>query len=90
MPFLLTTPGKLGPASGFSLFSPRGLQWISSQIGSTELADFILSRARTYMLSWSEEMISMWRYLSPEPQAPLPPKASADIAVDCKDPPSVY
>ncbi|KAJ5293676.1 hypothetical protein N7508_008497 [Penicillium antarcticum] len=72
----------IGPASGFSLFSPSGLQWISSQIGSTELADFILNRSRIYMLSWSEEMISMWRHLTPELQAPLPPKASADIAID--------
>ena len=56
---LLIISDLLGPASGFSLFSPRGLQWISSKIGSTELAEFVLNRTRKYMLGWSEEMVSM-------------------------------
>ena len=87
---LLTISDLLGPASGFSLFSPRGLQWISSKVGSTELAEFVLNRTRKYMLGWSEEMVSMSRYLSPEVRTALPSKASADVAVDCKVSPCVW
>lgn len=85
----LTLSDTLGPASGFSLFSPRGLHWISCQVGSTELAEFVLNQARKYMLGRSEEMVSMLQYLSPEVRAALPSKASADVAVDCKAPPCV-
>ncbi|KAF7169115.1 hypothetical protein CNMCM5623_001923 [Aspergillus felis] len=72
----------IGSASGLALLSPRGLQWVSSITHSTDLLDFFLTRARTYMLGWSEEMMSTWQHLRPDDQTPLPPKGSAILAVN--------
>ncbi|RHZ52745.1 hypothetical protein CDV55_102117 [Aspergillus turcosus] len=72
----------IGSASGFAVLSPRGLQWVSSITHSTELLDFISNRARTYMLGWSEEMMSTWQHLRPDDRTPLPPKGSAILAVN--------
>ncbi|RHZ67185.1 Zn(II)2Cys6 transcription factor, partial [Aspergillus thermomutatus] len=55
-----------GSASGFGLFSPRGLQWVSSITHSTELLEFLSNRVQTYMIGWSEEMMSTWQHLGPD------------------------
>ncbi|GFG14154.1 3-(3-hydroxy-phenyl)propionate/3-hydroxycinnamic acid hydroxylase [Aspergillus udagawae] len=72
----------IGSASGLALLSPRGLRGVSSITHSTELLDFVSTRARTHMLGWSEEMMSTWQHLKPDDQTPLPPKGSSILAVN--------
>lgn len=69
----------LGASSGFSLFSPQGLQWISEKTGSNELAKFISSissNLQSYMPKNSSA--ELYRPLYPSEREPLPPKVVAD------------
>jgi hypothetical protein len=77
--YLLST---LGSSSGFSLFSPQGLQWISERTGSDELIQFISTLLREARNCAPENATELWPPASPterptEPE-PLPPREIAD------------
>lgn len=69
----------IGSASSLSLFSPAGLQWISSRTNSSDLPDLI--RRRIKACPPLHESIRLWHGLDYRGQVPLPPKNIADSFV---------
>ncbi|KAE8307353.1 hypothetical protein BDV41DRAFT_569128 [Aspergillus transmontanensis] len=72
----------IGSASSLSLFSPAGLQWISSRTNSSDLSDLILRRIQA--CPPFHESIRLWNGLDYRGQVSLPPKHVADSFVACK------
>ncbi|RFU31904.1 hypothetical protein B7463_g4414, partial [Scytalidium lignicola] len=68
----------LGASSGFSLFSPQGLQWISDRTGSDELSRFITTLTKTGIRPLSHGPSELWYTLSPSEREPLPSKHVAE------------
>ncbi|KAE8402744.1 hypothetical protein BDV37DRAFT_272604 [Aspergillus pseudonomiae] len=71
-----------GSASSLSLFSPAGLQWISSRTNSSDLSDLILRRIQA--CPPFHESLRVWQGLDYRGQVPIPPKHLADSFVACK------
>lgn len=73
----------LGASSGFSLFSPQGLQWISAKTGSDDLSQFIGTLARSGRSESLSEQPDLWSSHSPSEREPLPTKYIADLYIQC-------
>jgi len=73
----------LGASSGFSLFSPQGLQWISEKTGNNDLSQFIGKLARSGRGTSFPEQADLWSSLPPSEREPLPEKYIADLYVQC-------
>ncbi|KAE8380641.1 hypothetical protein BDV26DRAFT_127681 [Aspergillus bertholletiae] len=69
----------IGSASSLSLFSPAGLQWISSRTNSSDLSNLILRRVQE--CPPLHETVRLWNGLDYRGQVPLPPKHVADSFV---------
>ncbi|OGM43691.1 hypothetical protein ABOM_008801 [Aspergillus bombycis] len=69
----------IGSASSLSLFSPAGLQWISSRTNSSDLSDLILRRIQA--CPPFHESFRIWQGLDYRGQVSLPPKHLADSFV---------
>ena len=77
-----------GASSGFSLFSPQGLQWISEKTGSNDLSESI-SRIASTKTPWPIGQTEIWYPMSPLDREPLPPKQLADLYVSRGSPCSI-
>jgi hypothetical protein len=74
-----------GPSSGFSLFSPQGLKWISDRTGTNEIKQFIQTLAGARENPWPvSRSTDLFHTMSPMEREPLPSKETADVFVDCK------
>ncbi|KAH8586014.1 fungal-specific transcription factor domain-containing protein [Bisporella sp. PMI_857] len=71
----------LGASSGFTLFSPQGLRWISERTGSNELSELITSFGRGAGGPWSQPKVNFWHPIPPCDREPLPSRELADIYV---------
>ncbi|KAJ1717050.1 hypothetical protein COH20_011263 [Aspergillus flavus] len=69
----------IGSASSLSIFSPAGLQWISSRTNSSDLSDLILRRIQA--CPPLHESMRLWHGLDYRGQVSLPPKHVADSFV---------
>ncbi|KAH8694003.1 fungal-specific transcription factor domain-containing protein [Talaromyces proteolyticus] len=74
----------IGRASGFSLFSPQGIRWISEKVGDKdELAQlYRLFSKRDYGI-WGHADANLWQPIPQSQQAPLPSKDIALQYVNC-------
>lgn len=73
----------IGSSSGFSLFSPQGLEWITQKTGSDELLRFLDELAVNVQASSDKITTELYRPLFASEREPLPPKHIADRYVDC-------
>ncbi|KAH8817183.1 fungal-specific transcription factor domain-containing protein [Xylogone sp. PMI_703] len=78
------SPNFIGWASGFSLLSPQGLQWISEKVGNKdELAQLGRKMSKSDYVAWGSGNIDLW-YPVPRSQcSPLPSKSLALQYVNC-------
>ncbi|RDW67544.1 hypothetical protein BP6252_08940 [Coleophoma cylindrospora] len=67
----------IGASSGFSLFSPQGLQWISERTGDNDLTDFTSNLAKSAKGVSAPTPTNLWHSKTASDREPLPPK---DIA----------
>ncbi|KAF7867341.1 hypothetical protein EAF04_005424 [Stromatinia cepivora] len=67
----------LGAASGFSIFSPQGLQLISKMTGDDEFANYITATNHIRMNQHSVPA-SLWYAMPDNKHKPLPPREIAD------------
>ncbi|KAJ8070354.1 hypothetical protein OCU04_000735 [Sclerotinia nivalis] len=67
----------LGVASGFSIFSPQGLQLISKIIGNDEFANYMTATNHIRMNQHSVPA-SLWYAMPDDKHKPLPPREIAD------------
>jgi hypothetical protein len=76
----------LGSSSGFSLFSPQGLQWIANRTGTTELPRFIKTMIKRLKktLRTTAGPQDPWSPMPRELHEPPPPKRIADQWIKCK------
>jgi hypothetical protein len=81
----------LGSSSGFSLFSPQGLQWISKRTGSAELPHFIKSVIKSLKKGGkrnkvfkANEKADLWSPIPQSSREPPPPKHLADQWIQCE------
>ncbi|RDW70180.1 hypothetical protein BP5796_08577 [Coleophoma crateriformis] len=77
----------VGSSSGFSLFSPRGLQWIAEKTGTTNLDKLLkqvlqLDPGTWDRGSWSGFTNLSWYPIPPSQREPAPEKAVADKYVE--------
>lgn len=91
MHYIKHTDSVEGSASGFSIFSPRGLNWIAEKVGTDHFTKVIASIPRMSEKSFGFLGAQMWRPLSIEERGQLPPRETALIYVDgeCRLPPYV-
>lgn len=73
----------LGGASGLTLFSPQGLDWIAEKTGSDELSRFIHTLATDVHTPPEKTATELYRPLFASEREPFPPKHIADRYVDC-------
>jgi hypothetical protein len=73
-----------GASSGFSLFSPQGLQWMSERTGNDALPQFISGMTRTMRDPMPNGTAELWHKISPSKLEPLPLKEIADVYVQCR------
>lgn len=73
-----------GSSSGFSIFSPQGLQWISERTGNTELKQYIKSVAKAHKATKISGKVELWSPMPASAREPLPPKDVADPWIRCK------
>ncbi|TVY25243.1 putative transcriptional regulatory protein [Lachnellula hyalina] len=78
------SPNFIGWASGFSLFSPQGVRWISERVGDKdELAQLAQTMSKHDYGVWGRADGDLW-YPTPRSQhSPLPPKDLASQYVNC-------
>jgi hypothetical protein len=75
---------NLGSASGFSLFSPHGVRWISQKVGDKEeLAQLYRILSKHDYESWGHGNINLWAPKSRSEHSPLPTKEVALEYVNC-------
>ncbi|EED21290.1 conserved hypothetical protein [Talaromyces stipitatus ATCC 10500] len=72
----------LGGSSGFSLFSPQGLEWITQKTGSDELSRFIHELVANVQTRSDKTTAELYRPPFASEREPLPPKHIADRYVD--------
>ncbi|KAI9806273.1 MAG: hypothetical protein M1825_006388 [Sarcosagium campestre] len=67
----------IGSSSGFSIFSPKGIQWVNDKTGDSSFQDMISSAAieDNKWISWKTEIFGDLFYR--HTYKPLPPKAEA-------------
>lgn len=75
------TPGS---ASGLSMFSPQGLQWISERTGNFELPKLIKRIGKERQTNKAKTQLDLWYPLHESAREPLPPKHVADLWVRSK------
>lgn len=68
--------GFVGPSSGFSLFSPQGLRWISEKTGNNDFEQVIKEVSNSCEQPTGEQ--AMFRPLQENEREPLPPKDLAN------------
>ncbi|EED15158.1 conserved hypothetical protein [Talaromyces stipitatus ATCC 10500] len=74
----------IGSASGFSLFSPQGIQWILQKVGDKdELAQLYHILAKHDFESWGTGNTNLWAPKSRSQHSPLPTKEIASEYVNC-------
>lgn len=78
-----TNHPALGGASGLTLFSPQGLDWIAEKTGSDELSRFIHTLATDVHTPPEKTATELYRPLFASEREPYPPKHIADRYVDC-------
>ncbi|APA06989.1 hypothetical protein sscle_02g017590 [Sclerotinia sclerotiorum 1980 UF-70] len=66
-----------GAASGFSIFSPKGLQLISKMTGNDHFANYICATKHMRMTQYSVPA-SLWYAMPDDKHKPLPPREIAD------------
>ncbi|KUJ23798.1 uncharacterized protein LY89DRAFT_3279 [Mollisia scopiformis] len=78
------SPNFIGLASGFSIFAPRGLRWISEKVGDkNELAQLFDKLSNSDYRDWGRGDADLW-YPTPRSQhSPLPSKDVALQYVNC-------
>lgn len=75
----------LGWASGFSLFSPKGLRWISEKVGDEyELSELFGKMSIRGYDNWGRTNDDLWSPLPRSQHAPIPSKDVALQYVNCK------
>ncbi|KAE9376517.1 hypothetical protein N431DRAFT_501370 [Stipitochalara longipes BDJ] len=74
------SPNVIGWASGFSLFSPQGLRWISEKVGDKdELAQLVRKMSRDDYGVWGRAGADLWH---PKPRSQHSPLPSKDLALE--------
>lgn len=75
----------LGWASGFSLFSPQGLRWISEKFGDKDLlAQLVRKMSKNDYGVWGSADADLWYPIPRSQHSPLPSKDLALQYVNCK------
>lgn len=78
------SPNFIGWASGFSLFSPKGLRWISEKVGDKDqLAQLIRQISKRDYGAWGRADADLWHPVPRSQHSPLPPKDLASQYVNC-------
>lgn len=74
---IVLTPPILGSSSGFSIFSPKGIQWVNEKTGDTSFEDMISSAVidDNKWVHWKPEIFG--DLFSRRTFKPLPPKNEA-------------
>lgn len=74
-----------GWASGFSLFSPQGLRWISEKIGDKEeMVRIVDNVTKSDYGVWGHADADLWYPKPRSEHSPLPPKDLALKYVNCE------
>ncbi|KAE8551777.1 hypothetical protein EYB25_005667 [Talaromyces marneffei] len=74
----------IGSASGFSLFSPHGVRWISQKVGDkNELAQLYRILSKHDYESWGHGNVDLWAPKPRSEHSPLPTKEVALEYVNC-------
>ncbi|EDO01858.1 hypothetical protein SS1G_04333 [Sclerotinia sclerotiorum 1980 UF-70] len=73
-----------GAASGFSIFSPKGLQLISKMTGNDHFANYICATKHMRMTQYSVPA-SLWYAMPDDKHKPLPPREIADQILECNE-----
>ncbi|KAI9732967.1 MAG: hypothetical protein M1818_007400 [Claussenomyces sp. TS43310] len=69
------SPSFIGWASGFSLFSPQGLRWISEKVGDKdELAQLVRTVSKHKYGGWGRADADLWYPMPRSQHSPLPSK----------------
>ncbi|MCJ1399994.1 hypothetical protein MMC11_003197 [Xylographa trunciseda] len=78
------SPNFIGWASGFSLFSPQGLRWISEKVGDKdELAQLFRQTSKHDYGVWGRADADLWCPMPRSQHSPLPSKDLASQYVNC-------
>jgi hypothetical protein len=76
-----------GASSGFSIFSPSGLKWISEITGDDDFQKWIFNILDHDDHSEKISNPSMFHTMSDAEREPLPSQDIADLLVQCRLPP---
>lgn len=75
----------IGSSSGFSIFSPQGIRWVTEKTGDVDFARVVQFSHQAIQKSISSTSVtSMWNPLQEKDRMPLPEIETGKLYIKCK------